>query len=176
MEHVSPCELRPQQALAPTQRQAPCRCCGARARAITAAVPTREPPAAGRILRHASACQPSAALPHAHAQVLGESYLRGILRPPLADVRALPPNPPHPFQKDMMFYLRQRFFKHHTPLVFGFAVAIWAFSKADQGMAGAKKKAYDEAIAEGRSPCGWPRAVSRIGGAVAGLPGALAVR
>lgn len=73
--------------------------------------------------------------------VLGESYLKGILRAPLADVKALPPNPPHPFQTDLGFYLRQRFFKHHFPLVFGFAVAIWVFSKADQGMRNAKKKA-----------------------------------
>lgn len=86
--------------------------------------------------------------------VLGESYLRGILRPPLADVKALPPNPPHPFQTDTLFYLRQRFFKHHTPLVVGFAFAIWAFTKADEGMRNAKKKAYDDAIAEGRSPFG----------------------
>lgn len=86
--------------------------------------------------------------------VLGESYLKGILRPPLADVSALPPNPPHPFQTDALFYLRQRFFKHHTPLVFGFAVAIWVFTQADKGMAGAKKKAYDEAVAEGRTPYG----------------------
>ncbi|KAI8474042.1 MAG: mitochondrial ATP synthase subunit ASA8 [Monoraphidium minutum] len=86
--------------------------------------------------------------------VLGESYLRGILRPPLADPRMLPPNPPHPFQTDFMFYLRQRFFKHHTPLVIGFAFAIWAFTQADKGMAGAKKKAYDEAVKEGREPWG----------------------
>ncbi|KIY96966.1 F1F0 ATP synthase associated 10.0kDa protein [Monoraphidium neglectum] len=86
--------------------------------------------------------------------VLGEAYLKGILRPPLADVKALPPNPPHPFQTDLLFYLRQRFFKHHTPLVFGFAVAIYAFTQVDSMMAAGKKKAYDEAIAEGRSPFG----------------------
>jgi hypothetical protein len=85
--------------------------------------------------------------------VLGESYLKGILRPPLADVKALPPNPPHPFQTDFGFYLRQRFLKNHFPLVVGFAVAIWAFSAADQAMRDGKKRAYDEAIAAGRSPC-----------------------
>jgi hypothetical protein len=85
--------------------------------------------------------------------VLGESYLKGILRPPLADPKALPPNPPHPFQTDFGFYLKQRFFKHHTPLVIGFAVAIWAFTAVDRGMANAKKTAYDEAVAAGRSPC-----------------------
>ena len=67
---------------------------------------------------------------------LGESHLKGILRPPLADASALPPNPPHPFQTNLGFYLKQRFFKHHTPLVIGFAVAIWAFTAADAGMAG----------------------------------------
>ncbi|GBF87821.1 hypothetical protein Rsub_00532 [Raphidocelis subcapitata] len=86
--------------------------------------------------------------------VLGEAYLRGILRPPPADVKSLPKNPPHPFQTDLGFYLRQRFFKHHTPLVFGFAVAIWAFTKVDSMMSDGKKRAYDEAVAEGRSPFG----------------------
>lgn len=85
--------------------------------------------------------------------VLGESYLKGILRPPLEDVRALPPNPPHPFQKSLSFYLKQRFFKHHTPLVVGFGVAIWAFTKADDAMRNGKRRAFDEAVAEGRNPC-----------------------
>lgn len=84
--------------------------------------------------------------------VLGEAYLKGILRPPLADPSALPPNPPHPFQTNVGFYLKQRFFKHHTPLVFGFAVAIWAFTAADGAMSGAKTRSYEEAIAAGRTP------------------------
>jgi hypothetical protein len=86
--------------------------------------------------------------------VMGESYLKGILRPPIADPKALPPNPPHPFQKDVGFYLKQRFFKHHFPLVFGFGVAIWAFSKVDQMMRDGKKRAYDEAVAAGKQPWG----------------------
>jgi hypothetical protein len=85
--------------------------------------------------------------------VLGEAYLKGILRPPLADAKALPPNPPHPFQTNTGFYLKQRFLKHHFPLVVGFAVAIWAFTGADNAMRAGKKKAYDEAVAAGRSPC-----------------------
>lgn len=112
--------------------------------------------------------------------VLGESYLKGILRPPLADPRALPPNPPHPFQTDLGFYLRQRFLKHHFPLVVGFAVAIYAFTGVDAAMRGAKKRAYDEAVAEGRSPCECARPW-RGGGAAScalagcGAPGRAAV-
>ena len=106
--------------------------------------------------QHKAPAGSSSSCPHRGGlaiMVLGESYLKGILRPPLADVKALPPNPPHPFQTDMGFYLRQRFLKHHFPLVVGFAVAIYAFSGADSAMRDAKKRAYDEAVAAGRQPC-----------------------
>jgi len=101
--------------------------------------------------------------------VLGESYLKGILRPPLADAKALPPNPPHPFQTDLGFYLKQRFMKNHFPLVVGFAVAIWCFTKADAGMRDAKKRNYDEAVAAGRSPCEWLVCCWLCGGWVAAV-------
>ena len=85
--------------------------------------------------------------------VLGEAYLRNILRPPPVDASALPANPAHPFQKSFMFYLRQRFLKHHTPLLFGYAVSLYVFSQLDGAMKNGKKKAFDKAIEEGHSPC-----------------------
>lgn len=95
--------------------------------------------------------------------VLGEEYMRGILRPPPADPSALPPNPPHPFQKSFAFYLRQRFVKYHWPLVMGYGVAIWAFMGVDEARRNAAKAAYDKAIAEGHAPCEWRRAAHRPG-------------
>lgn len=86
--------------------------------------------------------------------VLTEQFMRNILRPPPTDTAQLPPNPPHPFQKSFSYYLRQRFFKHHTPLLVGYAFSIWVFVQLDKGMAGAKKKSFDEAVAKGESPFG----------------------
>lgn len=88
---------------------------------------------------------------------LGEAYLRGILRPPHPNPAALPPNPPHPFQTSFMYYFRQRFLKHHTPWVFGYAFSIWVFMQVDKGMQNGKKAAYEKAIAEGHKPCEWGR-------------------
>jgi len=53
-----------------------------------------------------------------------------------------------------MFYLRQRFLKHHTPLLFGYAVSLYVFSQLDGAMKNGKKKAFDKAIEEGHSPFG----------------------
>jgi hypothetical protein len=85
--------------------------------------------------------------------VLGEAYMRDILRPPPADPSALPPNPPHPFQRSFPFYLRHRFLKYHWPLVFGYAASIYVFMSIDSARNKGNKEAYDAAIAEGRAPC-----------------------
>lgn len=85
--------------------------------------------------------------------VLGEEHLRNILRPPPADPSNLPPNPPHPFQKSFSFYLRQRFLKHHFPLVFGYGCAIYLFMSIDSARNNAQEAAYEKAISEGHSPC-----------------------
>lgn len=87
------------------------------------------------------------------AMVLTETFMRGILRPPPVDAAALPPNPPHPFQTSFTYYLRQRFFKHHTPLLLGYAASIWIFCNIDAAMKEGKKSAYDHAVAEGHVPC-----------------------
>lgn len=89
----------------------------------------------------------------AHRMVLGEAYLRGILRPPPADPTKLPVNPPHPFQKSFSFYLRQRFWPHHHALVVGYGLTIWLFMKIDSARESAKKTSFDKAIEEGHSPC-----------------------
>jgi hypothetical protein len=89
----------------------------------------------------------------AHGMVLGEAYLRGILRPPPADLTNLPPNPAHPFQKSFSFYFKQRFWKHHHALVVGYGFTIWLFMKIDSAREAAKKTSYDKAIAEGHVPC-----------------------
>lgn len=89
-----------------------------------------------------------------NAMVLTETFMRGILRPPPVDAAALPPNPPHPFQTSFTYYLRQRFFKHHTPLLLGYAASIWIFCNLDAAMKEGKKKAYDHAVAEGHVPFG----------------------
>jgi hypothetical protein len=86
--------------------------------------------------------------------VLTEQFMRNILRPPPTDVAALPPNPPHPFQKSFSYYFKQRFLKSHTPLLVGYAFSIWVFMQLDSGMKGAKKKSFDEAVAKGESPFG----------------------
>jgi hypothetical protein len=85
--------------------------------------------------------------------VLGEAHLRNILRPPPVDPTNLPPNPPHPFQKSFSFYLRQRFLKHHFPLVFGYGVAIYLFMGIDSARNNAQQASYEKAISEGHSPC-----------------------
>lgn len=85
--------------------------------------------------------------------VLGEAHLRNILRPPPVDPTNLPPNPPHPFQKSFSFYLRQRFLKHHFPLVFGYGVAIYLFMGIDSARNSAQQASYEKAISEGHSPC-----------------------
>ncbi|KAF8068389.1 hypothetical protein HT031_002078 [Scenedesmus sp. PABB004] len=86
--------------------------------------------------------------------VLGEAYMRNILRPPPAEGAALPPNPAHPFQQSFSFYLRQRFLRHHFPLVFGYGVAIYLFMGIDSARNSAQKAAYDKAIEEGHAPFG----------------------
>jgi hypothetical protein len=85
--------------------------------------------------------------------VLGEAYLRGILRPPPTSAAALPPNPPHPFQQSFAFYVRQRFMKHHVALVVGYGITIWAFLNIDKARNGAQKANYDKAVSEGHVPC-----------------------
>jgi hypothetical protein len=85
--------------------------------------------------------------------VLGEAYLRGILRPPPADPFTVAPNPPHPFQKSFSYYFRQRFWPHHHALVVGFGITIWLFTSIDSAREAAKKASFDKAIAEGHSPC-----------------------
>lgn len=102
--------------------------------------------------------------------VLGEAYLRGILRPPPADVSALAPNPPHPFQQSFGFYMRQRFMKHHFALVVGYGLTIWAFVSIDKARNNAGKAAYDKAIEEGHSPCELGAAAA-VGGAAVGGAG-----
>lgn len=85
--------------------------------------------------------------------VLGEEYMRNILRPPPADPTNLPPNPPHPFQKSFSFYFRQRFLKHHWALAAGYATAIYVFMSIDSARNSAQKAAYEKAISEGHAPC-----------------------
>jgi hypothetical protein len=84
---------------------------------------------------------------------LGESYLRGILRPPPVSAEALPPNPSHPFQQSFTYYLRTRLLKHHFPLILGFGFAVYVFNGVSGAMQQAKVNSYEKAIKEGRVPC-----------------------
>jgi len=84
---------------------------------------------------------------------LTEAYMRNILRPPPADPSNLPPNPPHPFQKNFSFYLKNRFLKYHFPLVVGYGLTVYLFTKIDEARNNAKKAAYEKNISEGHSPC-----------------------
>lgn len=86
--------------------------------------------------------------------VLGEAELRNILRPPPTSAAALPANPPHPFQQSFSYYFRQRFLKHHTPFLLGYAFSIYVFTQLDAAMKNGKKKSYEHAIMEGHTPCG----------------------
>lgn len=85
--------------------------------------------------------------------VLGESYLHNILRAPPASVAEIPPNPLHPFQKSLTFYIRKRFIPHHTPLVFGYAFAIFCFAGIDGAMKNATVKKFEASIEAGKAPC-----------------------
>lgn len=86
--------------------------------------------------------------------VLSEQYLKGILRPPPTSLAQLPPNPPHPFQTSFTYYLRTRVFKHHTPLLIGYAFSIWVFGQLDGAMEAGKKASYEKTIMEGKTPGG----------------------
>jgi hypothetical protein len=87
---------------------------------------------------------------------LGESYLRGILRPPPVSAEALPPNPSHPFQQSFTYYLRTRLLKHHFPLLVGFGFSVYVFNGVSAAMQQAKVNSYEKAIKEGRVPCERP--------------------
>jgi hypothetical protein len=87
---------------------------------------------------------------------LGESYLRGILRPPPVSAEALPPNPSHPFQQSFAYYLRTRLLKHHFPLLVGFGFSVYVFNGVSGAMQQAKVNSYEKAIKEGRVPCELP--------------------
>ena len=82
---------------------------------------------------------------------LGEAYLKDILRPP--PTGSIPPNVPHPYQTSFYTYATKKLFPKHWFLLAGFGFTITLYGVLDSLKDGAKKKAYDDAVAAGRQPC-----------------------
>jgi hypothetical protein len=83
--------------------------------------------------------------------VLGEAYLKDILRPP--PTGAVPANVPHPFAKSLYTYFTKRVMVKHWYLAAGFAFTLTLYGTLDELRDAGKKKAYDAAVMEGRQPC-----------------------
>jgi hypothetical protein len=83
--------------------------------------------------------------------VLGEAYLKDILRPP--PTGAMPANIPHPFATNLYAYVTKRFIPKHWYLAAGFAFTLTLYGTLDGLRDSGKKGAYDAAVMAGKQPC-----------------------
>ena len=87
--------------------------------------------------------------------VLGEAFIKDILRPPPTGF--VPDNVPHPFQKSFYTYVTKRALPRHWFLLAGFTFAVTLYGTLDKMRELGKQKAYDEAVLAGKQPCGLMR-------------------
>ena len=83
--------------------------------------------------------------------VLGEAYLKDILRPP--PTTGVPANVAHPFQASFLTYVQKKVIPKHIYLVAGFGFTITMYGVLDGLLNGAKKSSYDAAVLAGKTPC-----------------------
>lgn len=83
--------------------------------------------------------------------VLGEAYLKDILRTP--PTTSLPENVPHPYQKSFYTYASKKLIPKHWFLLAGFATTLTLYGILDDLRDSGKKSAYDTAVLAGKAPC-----------------------
>lgn len=83
--------------------------------------------------------------------VLGEAYLKDILRTP--PTTSLPANVPHPYQKSFYTYATKKLIPKHWFLLAGFATTLTLYGMLDNLRDAGKKSGYDAAVLAGKAPC-----------------------
>lgn len=83
--------------------------------------------------------------------VLGEAYLKGILRPPPSGF--VPEYVPHPHSSNFLLYLRERGVRQNWFIFGGVACAVYVFSSLQTMREKMGEKKYEEAIMSGHAPC-----------------------
>ncbi len=92
--------------------------------------------------------------------VLGEAYIKDILRPP--PVSGVPANPAHPFQLSFYTYLTKRAIPKHWYLAAAFTFTLTLYGTLDSLRDSGKKAAYDAAVLDGKKPCESAHLIARF--------------